>query len=141
MRQKKLFKGCANQSYKQFKFFINKGLLSKFGNLRSKTYAETGSKNSWPHWMPTAVEHRPTLFSLRGPEKALHQRAPKARVIGWRKGRKAFRIWWWYLQRPKKCACPSRMFEESRAVKTKLSADFNYFYYTSYLSNISCSLI
>ena len=28
----------------------------------------------------TAGAHQPTFFSLRGPAKALHQRAPKARV-------------------------------------------------------------
>ena len=30
---------------------------------------------------PTAGAHQLTFFSLRGPAKALHQRAPKARVV------------------------------------------------------------
>ena len=29
----------------------------------------------------TAGAHKPTFFSLRGPERAIHQRAPKARVM------------------------------------------------------------
>ena len=42
---------------------------------------ENGSKNSSSHRMPTAGAHQPTFFSLRGPAKALHQRAPKARIF------------------------------------------------------------
>ena len=36
-------------------------------------------KNSLTHRMPTAGVYQPTFFSLRGPAKALHQRAREAR--------------------------------------------------------------
>ena len=55
--------------------FSNLQQVGDFSYFWSKSNLLPGQKRR----MPTAGVHKPTFFSLRGPAKALHQRAREAR--------------------------------------------------------------
>ena len=59
-------------------FSINMQICIKIRKFKIDYFCGKRLKNSSPHQVPTAAGHQRTFFSLRGPVKALHQRAREA---------------------------------------------------------------
>ena len=58
-----------------------KGKTKKKYLFRLNHVARARCELSFQNLGTTASAHKPSFFSLRGPQRAIHQRAPKARVM------------------------------------------------------------